>query len=43
MSTYKILVDDTEEFVTVCAGLVREGICFEASLRTMTITCTGGY
>ena len=32
-----------DQLVTVCAGLVREGIMFEANAATLTVTLTGGY
>jgi hypothetical protein len=39
----KINVNSMDELVEVCAGLVRQGITFEADSVTMVITCTGGY
>lgn len=31
------------EMVEVCAGLVREGVTFQASTSDYVITLTGGY
>lgn len=32
-----------QEFITVCAGFVREGVTFRADSGTLTIALTGGY
>lgn len=31
------------QFITVCAGLVREGVIYNAYAATLTIELTGGY
>jgi hypothetical protein len=43
MGHYKIICEDLDEFVKVCAGLVREGICFESDAHRLVIVMTGGY
>ena len=41
---YEIVCESLAEFVEVCAMLVREGICFEASTdEGYVIDCTGGF
>lgn len=39
----KIKCADIAELTAVCAGLVQQGIMFEASTTRLTVTCTGGY
>lgn len=38
----KITCETLDEFILVCAGLVREGILFEAWADDLTIKPTGG-
>jgi len=38
-----ITCETIAELVQVCAGLVAEGITFEARTIHLTITCTGGF
>lgn len=41
--TYKIQCADTAQFLQIIAGLVKEGICFNASGESLVIECTGGF
>ena len=43
MMIFQIQCNDLEDFVATCAGLVREGICFEATTSNLVITPTGGF
>ena len=43
MNGMTIQCEDVDRFIKVCAGLVRESVCFEADAATLTIVCTGGY
>ena len=36
-------VADIKELVEVCAGLVKEGVMFEASTSKLRVELTGGY
>ena len=38
-----IRCETMEQFITVCAGLVRESVTFVASADTLVIKLTGGY
>ena len=39
----EITCGNLEEFITVCAGLTREGLTFEASAITLKIKLLGGF
>lgn len=39
----KIQCEDLAQFIAVCAGLVREGVRFDADGATLTVDLTGGF
>lgn len=43
MNSQKIVCGDTQTFTDVIAGLVQNGLTFEACATTLTIRLTGGY
>ena len=38
-----ISCQNLDEFIKVCAGLVRGGVCFRADTEGLEITLTGGF
>ena len=43
MSNQKIVCGDIQTFTDVIAGLVANGLMFEACATTLTVKLTGGY
>jgi len=43
MNYYTIRCQDIENLIKVCAGLVKEGIRFDADTEALVIDCTGGF
>ena len=40
---YTIHCETINQFIQVCAGLVKEGVTFEAYSEQLLIECIGGY
>ena len=38
-----IIAADLQQFIVICAALVREGVTYEAHAATLRVHLTGGY
>lgn len=40
---FSIQCDDLDELIKVCAGLVQQGVTFEAHTHNLVVVLTGGF